>query len=142
VAILQYYAVLAMFAAALHESWRYRHLLWECGMVGQALYLEADAAGVLSTGIGCFFDDEMHTLLGIYNYSWQSPYHFTVGGALRIRQRVLFSYTEVRVSLLAPQGLPHGLGKRREHDIEADANSQELALVGIHRVRQPSRKND
>jgi len=82
VAILQYYAVLAMFAAALHESWRYRHLLWECGMVGQALYLEADAAGVLSTGIGCFFDDEMHTLLGIYNYSWQSPYHFTVGGAI------------------------------------------------------------
>jgi hypothetical protein len=31
------------------------------------------------------------------------------------------------VSLLAPQGLPHGLGKRREHDIEADANSADTA---------------
>ena len=51
-------------------------------MLGQVLYLEAEAAGVRSTGIGCFFDDEMHALLGIHDYSWQSLYHFTVGGAI------------------------------------------------------------
>ncbi len=74
--------MLAKFEAALHEPWRYRHLFWECGMVGQVLYLEAEAAGVRSTGIGCFFDDEMHALLGINDHSWQSLYHFTVGGAV------------------------------------------------------------
>jgi hypothetical protein len=31
---------------------------------------------VRSTGIGCFFDDEMHALLGIDDYSWQSLYHY------------------------------------------------------------------
>jgi nitroreductase len=62
------------------EPWRYRHRLRECGMVGQVLYLEAEAAGLRGTGIGCFFDDEMHRLLGLKDSSWQSLYHFTVGG--------------------------------------------------------------
>ena len=74
--------MLAKFEVALHEPWRYRQLFWECGMLGQVLYLEAEAAGVRSTGIGCFFDDEMHALLGINDYSWQSLYHFTMGGAI------------------------------------------------------------
>jgi len=74
--------MLAHFDAAMHEPWRYRHLFWECGMLGQVLYLEAEAAGVRSTGIGCFFDDEMHALLGIKDHSWQSLYHFTMGGAI------------------------------------------------------------
>jgi hypothetical protein len=74
--------MLAKFEVALHEPWRYRHLFWECGMLGQVLYLEAEAAGVRSTGVGCFFDDEMHALLGINDDSWQSLYHFTMGGAI------------------------------------------------------------
>jgi len=41
---------------------------------------EAEAAGVRSTGIGCYFDDEMHGLLGIAGIGWQSLYHFTTGG--------------------------------------------------------------
>jgi hypothetical protein len=67
---------------ALGEPWRYRTLYWECGMLGQALYLEAEAAGIRATGIGCFFDDEMHALLGLRGRAWQSLYHFTVGGAV------------------------------------------------------------
>jgi hypothetical protein len=51
-------------------------------MIGQALYLEAEAAGVRATGIGCFFDEEMHRLLGLESGAWQSLYHFTVGGAV------------------------------------------------------------
>ncbi|MFM0015969.1 nitroreductase, partial [Paraburkholderia sediminicola] len=50
--------------------------------LGQALYLEAEAAGVRATGIGCFFDDEMHALLGVEDHTWQSLYHFTVGRAV------------------------------------------------------------
>lgn len=74
--------MLAQFPAALKEPWVYRELFWECGMLGHVLYLEAEAAGVRSTGVGCFFDDEMHALLGIVDHSWQSLYHFTMGGAV------------------------------------------------------------
>ena len=60
----------------------YPRLFWETGVVGQMLYLEAEAAGLRGTGIGCFFDDEVHRLLGQTDDTWQSLYHFTVGGAL------------------------------------------------------------
>lgn len=74
--------MLSRFSIAANEPWRYRHLFWECGMLGQVLYLEAEAAGIRATGIGCFFDDEMHALLGIEDHCWQSLYHFTVGGPI------------------------------------------------------------
>jgi hypothetical protein len=57
----------------------YRHLFWESGVVGQVLYLEAEAAGARGTGIGCFFDDPVHHVLGIADHSFQSLYHFTIG---------------------------------------------------------------
>ena len=62
--------------------WVYRQLFWEAGMLGQVLYLEAEAAGVRGTGIGCYFDDAVHDLLGIKDTFIQSMYHFTVGTAL------------------------------------------------------------
>ena len=57
----------------------YRHLFWETGMVGQVLYLEAEAAGARATGIGCFFDNPVHDVLGLRDHAFQSLYHFTVG---------------------------------------------------------------
>lgn len=57
----------------------YRNLFWEAGAIGQALYLEAEAAGCRGTGIGCFFDDAVHELLGLRGDRFQSLYHFTVG---------------------------------------------------------------
>ncbi|MGZ5052990.1 MAG: SagB/ThcOx family dehydrogenase [Methylobacter sp.] len=62
--------------------WLYRRLFWECGLIGQVLYLEAEAAGVRGTGIGCYFDDDVHRILGIENDKFQSLYHFTVGKPL------------------------------------------------------------
>ncbi len=59
--------------------WFYRHLYWECGMVGQVLYLEAEAAGARATGIGCYYDDAVHDVLGIQGHDWQSLYHFSMG---------------------------------------------------------------
>ena len=59
---------------------RYRQLFWEAGMIGQVLYLEAEAHGLRGTGIGCFFDDPVHQLLGLTDNTFQSLYHFTVGG--------------------------------------------------------------
>jgi len=84
--------MVAHFALAEHKRWRYRELFWECGMVGQVLYLEAEAAGLRGTGIGCFFDDEMHELLGLRGHDWQSLYHFAVGGPVE----------DVRLTTLPP----------------------------------------
>ena len=57
----------------------YRRLFWETGLIGQILYLEAEALGISGTGIGCFYDDVMHEILGINTLAYQSLYHFTVG---------------------------------------------------------------
>ena len=57
----------------------YRRLYWECGLIGQVLYLEAEAAGGRATGIGCFYDDPMHEVLGLSGHAWQSLYHFSMG---------------------------------------------------------------
>jgi nitroreductase len=64
------------------DSWLYRKLFWETGMIGQVLYLEAEAYGLRGTGIGCFFDDMMHSLLGLNDDSYQSLYHFTIGSPI------------------------------------------------------------
>jgi SagB-type dehydrogenase family enzyme len=76
-------AMVAEFRGTLDAApWQYRRLFWECGMIGQVLYLEAEAAGVRGTGIGCYFDDSVHEILGITDDSFQSLYHFTVGKPL------------------------------------------------------------
>ena len=51
-------------------------------MIGQSLYLEAEAIGMRGTGIGCFFDDAIHDLLGIQDKALQVLYHFTLGAAI------------------------------------------------------------
>jgi SagB-type dehydrogenase family enzyme len=65
-----------------HGAWAYRRLFWEAGALGQVLYLEAEAAGLRGCGIGCFFDDLVHELLGLEDRRYQALYHFTVGGAV------------------------------------------------------------
>jgi hypothetical protein len=74
--------MIAEFEGRLREegAWWYPRLFWEAGLLGQVLYLEAEAAGVRATGIGCFFDDPVHEIVGIKDRSFQSLYHFTVGG--------------------------------------------------------------
>lgn len=76
-----------------HGAWMYRHLHWEAGAIGQVLYLESEAAGVRATGIGCFFDDAVHELLGLGDRSLATLYHFTVGGPVHdARLRSLDAY--------------------------------------------------
>jgi hypothetical protein len=62
-----------------HGEWFYRRLFWEAGMIGQVLYLEAEAAGARATGIGCFYDDPVHDMAGLSGHEWQSLYHFSMG---------------------------------------------------------------
>jgi nitroreductase len=60
-------------------DWFYRRLFWESGILGQVLYLEAEAAGARATGIGCFYDDPVHEAAGLTGTEWQSLYHFSMG---------------------------------------------------------------
>ncbi len=80
--------MLAEFSRPLKETgpWFYPRLFWECGMIGQVLYLEAEAARLRGTGIGCFFDDALHGLLGLQGNLYQDLYHFTVGGPVEDRR--------------------------------------------------------
>jgi SagB-type dehydrogenase family enzyme len=77
-------AMIAEFEKPMKEGdWKYRQLFWEAGLVGQSLYLEAEAANASGTGIGCYFDDKVHEILGIKNQRLQDLYHFTVGTPVR-----------------------------------------------------------
>jgi SagB-type dehydrogenase family enzyme len=75
-------AMLADYRASLEAfgPWFYRRLFWETGVIGQILYLEAEASGIRSTGIGCFFDDLTHRVFGLTGDRFQVLYHFTMGG--------------------------------------------------------------
>lgn len=73
-------AMLARFEPLLQRApWLYPCLFWEAGLVGQMLYLEAEDKSLRGTGIGCYFDDAMHDVLGIKGCGWQDLYHFTIG---------------------------------------------------------------
>ena len=82
------FGMLADFEGTLRErgAWWYPRLFWESGLLGQVLYLEAEAAGVRATGIGCFFDDPVHEIVAVKGLSLQSLYHFTIGGAVEDRR--------------------------------------------------------
>ena len=77
-------AMISRFEDPIEEygPWFYSRLYWECGMIGQALYLSSEATGFRGCGIGCFFDDMVHRMLGLSGFGYQDLYHFTVGRAL------------------------------------------------------------
>jgi SagB-type dehydrogenase family enzyme len=91
--------MLARFEPVLRErgAAAWRELFWESGMIGQALYLAAEAAGVRGTGIGCYFDDVLHRTLGLTGHDWQSLYHFTIGAPVedpRLRTAPPYAHLE------------------------------------------------
>jgi SagB-type dehydrogenase family enzyme len=57
----------------------YRYIHFEAGAIGQRMYLAAEALGLRATGIGAFFDDEVHKYLSLPPEQGQVVYHFAVG---------------------------------------------------------------
>ncbi|RDX33988.1 SagB/ThcOx family dehydrogenase [Arcobacter sp. HD9-500m-PIT-SAG03] len=76
--------MLVEFTAQLEEfgASRYKQLYWECGALGQQLYLETTSLKLSATGIGCFLDNIFHSVIGLKANQFQSLYHFTVGRGL------------------------------------------------------------
>ena len=57
----------------------YRYVHFEAGAIGQRMYLAAEALGLGATGIGAFYDDEVHRYLNLGPGEGQVIYHFAVG---------------------------------------------------------------
>ena len=95
--------MLAQFTEQIKEfgASRYKELYWECGAIGQQLYLETTSLNLSATGIGCFLDDILHETIGLKTNQYQTLYHFTVGRGL----------VDKRLSTLKPYG--NNIAKRK-----------------------------
>jgi SagB-type dehydrogenase family enzyme len=70
-------------AARAHGDRGYRYVHFEAGAIGHRLYLAAEALGLGATGIGAFYDDEVHRYLNLPPEKGQVVYHFAVGYPVR-----------------------------------------------------------
>jgi SagB-type dehydrogenase family enzyme len=105
------------------EPWRYNQLHWEAGLIGQVLYLEAETLGFRGTGIGCYFDDTFHEILGISDASFASLYYFTVGVPL----------TDTRITTLPPYAnRTQAIDTAGSSETGASAVSEESAFQRIN----------
>ena len=66
-------------AARAHGDRGYRYVHFEAGAVGHSLYLAAEALGLGATGIGAFYDEEVHRYLNLAPEQGQVVYHFAIG---------------------------------------------------------------
>jgi SagB-type dehydrogenase family enzyme len=66
-------------AASAYGDRGYRYVHFEAGAIGQRLYLAAEALGLGATGIGAFYDDEVHRHLNLVPNRGQVVYHFAIG---------------------------------------------------------------
>ena len=60
----------------------YRYVHFEAGAIGQRLYVAAEAFGLAATGIGAFYDEEVHRYLNLTPEQGQVVYHFAIGYAV------------------------------------------------------------
>jgi nitroreductase len=110
-------AMLGEFEHALEAGpWGYRRLMTEAGLIGEALYLGAEASGLQGTGIGRFFDDGLHELFGLRDRRYQVLYQFTVGkGRPDSRIGSEAAYPEFRGQEIQPPAASRG--RRRKHGL-------------------------
>ena len=65
-------------AVRAHGDRGYRYAHFEAGAIGHRLYLAAEALGLGATGIGAFYDEEVHRYLKLPPQE-QVVYHFAIG---------------------------------------------------------------
>jgi SagB-type dehydrogenase family enzyme len=61
-----------------HGDRGYRYVHFEAGAIGHRLYLAAEALGLGATGVGAFYDEEVHRYLKLPPQQ-QVVYHFAIG---------------------------------------------------------------
>ena len=66
-------------AVRAHGDRGYRYVHFEAGAIGHRLCVAAEALGLGATGIGAFYDEEVHRYLGLTAEQGQVVYHFAIG---------------------------------------------------------------
>ena len=66
-------------AADIYGDRGYRYVHFEAGAMGHRMYVAAEALGLGATGIGAFYDDEVHRHLNLTLHQGQVVYHFAIG---------------------------------------------------------------
>lgn len=66
-------------AARVHGERGYRYVHFEAGAIGHRLYLAAEALGLGATGMGAFYDEQVHQYLNLTPERGQVVYHFAIG---------------------------------------------------------------
>jgi SagB-type dehydrogenase family enzyme len=66
-------------AVRTHGDRGYRYVHFEAGAIGHRLYLAAEALGLGATGIGAFYDDQVHDYLNLAPEQGHVVYHFAIG---------------------------------------------------------------
>ena len=66
-------------ATRAHGDRGYRYVHFEAGAIGHRLYLAAEALGLGATGIGAFYDEDVHRYLHLTPERGQVVYHFAIG---------------------------------------------------------------
>jgi len=66
-------------AARAHGDRGYRYVHFEAGAIGHRMYLAAEALGLGATGMGAFYDEEVHRYLNLTPEQGQVVYHFAIG---------------------------------------------------------------
>jgi SagB-type dehydrogenase family enzyme len=66
-------------AGSIYGDRGYRYVHFEAGAIGHRLYVAAEALGLGATGIGAFYDDEVHRYLNLAPEEGQVVYHFAIG---------------------------------------------------------------
>ncbi len=73
----------------------YRYVFFEAGAMGQRLYLGAEALGWSATGIGAFYDDDVHRYLGFLEEKVGEAdvsVSDSLGAAERLPQQVIYHF--------------------------------------------------
>lgn len=112
-------------AASVFGNRGYRYVHFEAGAIGQRLYLGAEALGWNATGIGAFYDDDVHRYLGFLEEGDN-----LVGVPLRATEQAAL------VMLGSPSSRAPTQGREGREQDPVISESGEEHLSGLSQVRE------
>jgi len=105
-------------AARLFGNRGYRYVHFEAGTIGQRLYVGAEALGWNATGIGAFYDDDVHRYLGFLEEG-ETP----VGASLHAAEQAAL----VMLGSPSSRAAAQGRGRRESAPVLSESGEEHLS---------------